>query len=90
MLPASTNLQEFFTETKVIKSAVFTDCIRQKFTNEILVKINNTCREYTQMIVADQCGLFSRVITDFGLSHIVVDKDGEPVLEAMIETIEAD
>ena len=42
------------------------------------------------MIVADQSGLFSRVVTDFGPSHIVVDKDGEPILEAMIETIESD
>ena len=84
------NLQKFFTNTKVIKAAVFTDCIRQKFTNEFLVEVNDACRQYTQMIVADQSGLFSRVLTDFGPSHIVLDKDGEPILEAMIETIESD
>ena len=31
------------------------------------------------MIVADQNGVFSRILTDFGESHTVVDKDGEEI-----------
>jgi hypothetical protein len=41
------------------------------------------------MIVADQNGVFSRVLVDFGPKHIVIDKDGEDVGEVMIRSIES-
>ena len=40
------------------------------------------------MIVADQNGIFSRILTDFGPKHAVIDKDGEEVGEVMIYSIE--
>ena len=40
------------------------------------------------MIVADQNGLFSRIVTDFGANHSVNDKNGEEAGEVMIYAIE--
>lgn len=40
------------------------------------------------MIVADQNGVFSRILTDFGEKHTVVDKNGEDVEPVMIRSIE--
>lgn len=40
------------------------------------------------MIVADQNGVFSRVLTDFGPKHTVVDKNGEDIEDVMIRSIE--
>lgn len=42
------------------------------------------------MIIADNNGLFCRVITDFGPSHTIVDVNGEPAAESMVESIVAD
>ena len=40
------------------------------------------------MIVADQHGLFSRVLTDFGEKHVVIDANGEEMADVMIYGIE--
>ena len=40
------------------------------------------------MIVTDQNGVFSRILTDFGPKHVVIDKNGEPLSEVMIQSIE--
>jgi len=67
LLPSTADLLEFFkSETCRVKVAVFTDCMRQDFTADKLSEINESCRTRTQMIIADNSGLFSRVITDFG------------------------
>ena len=41
------------------------------------------------MIVADQNGVFSRVLTDFGSKHTVIDKNGEDIEPVIIRSIEA-
>lgn len=38
------------------------------------------------MILADQMGLFSRVITDFN-KHLVVDKLGKEIVDVLIDSI---
>ena len=40
------------------------------------------------MIVADNSGVFSRILTDFGPSHVVIDKNGEDPGEVMLNSIE--
>ena len=40
------------------------------------------------MIVADQHGLFSRVLTDFGEKHVVIDPNGEEMADVMIYGVE--
>jgi hypothetical protein len=50
-----------------------------------LIKISEACRSETQLIVADQNGLFSRIIVDLGAkTHTIVDKDGEQRMDVMI------
>lgn len=36
------------------------------------------------MILADQSGLFSRILNDFGENHIVTDLTGDEILDVMI------
>ena len=45
--------------------------------------------EGVSVIVADQCGVFSRILTDFGPIHTVLDKDGEEVQSVMISAMKA-
>ena len=40
------------------------------------------------MVVADQNGLFSRVLTDFGEKHVVIDSNGEEMADVMIYGVE--
>lgn len=40
------------------------------------------------MIVTDNFGLFASVLTDFGASHTVLDSNGEPTQESMVEKME--
>ena len=40
------------------------------------------------MVVADQNGLFSRVLTDFGEKHVVIDPNGEEMADVMIYGVE--
>ena len=42
-----------------------------------------------QVIVAEQCGVFSRILTDLGPSHTVIDKDGEELPPVMIDKMTA-
>ena len=42
-----------------------------------------------QVIVAEQCGVFSRILTDFGPSHKVIDKNGEELLPVMMDKMSA-
>lgn len=40
------------------------------------------------MVIADQNGLFSRVLTDFGQRHVVIDPTGEEMADVMIYGVE--
>ena len=40
------------------------------------------------MVIADQNGLFSRVLTDFGGKHVVVDSNGEEMADVMVYGVE--
>jgi len=70
---------------KHVNVAVFTDTIGQSLTCSKLQAISESCRERTAIIVADQNGVFSRIVTDLGKKpHLVVDKDGEQLGDVMI------
>ena len=73
-----------------INVAVFTDYIKHNSpTNKKLSDWNEACRQKgIQTIVTDQNGVFSRVVTDFGPKHVVIDKNGEDIAEVMIYAIE--
>ena len=81
---------EFFVKnTQNINVAVFTDTISQQFSNKKLIEWNAQCRSNKiSMIVADQNGLFTRVLTDFGEKHVVVDANGEEMADVMVYGVE--
>jgi hypothetical protein len=88
-MPKDTDLVGFFASEKCkVKVAVITDCYRQGFDKSKLIEINEKCRARTQMIIADNNGLFSRIITDLGPTHNVIDSNGEPATESMIDSVE--
>lgn len=52
------------------------------------IKLNNFCREKgIKFIMADCYGVFARVFNDFGDEFEILDKDGEELLEVMIDNI---
>lgn len=72
--------KESFLIDRQVRIAVFTDALKHGKKNAELVRLNERLRAsgiYT--ILADQSGVFSRIITDFGQSHTVIDKDGEDI-----------
>ena len=81
---------DFFSKNeRCIRMAVFTDCFGQGYTNSVLGNWNALCRKQgIQMIVADQVGVFSRIVTDFGPNHKIIDKNGEEAQEVMLRVIE--
>jgi hypothetical protein len=73
-----------------VNVAVLTDCIGQSFSNQNIGDWNIIARKSgIQTIVADQNGVFSRVLTDFGTKHTVIDKNGEDIEPVIIRSIEA-
>ena len=56
--------------------------------NSEITLINDYCRKHAKkLIVADSYGAFTRVITDFGDSFDVLDKNGEDLQDVMVKTI---
>lgn len=75
---------------KKVRIAVFTDPIKNGITNDKLKNYGDLLRaQGIQIIVTDQSGVFSRIITDFGPNHLVIDKDGEEIQPVMIQDIRA-
>ena len=73
--------------SRKVRIAVFTDSHRCGLKNKDLVAINQPLRlANIPMILADQSGLFSRIINDFG-THNVTDLTGEEILDIMIQQI---
>lgn len=68
-----------------VRIAVFTDSDKVGFSNDKLTSISKKLNaKNIPIILADQCGLFCRIINDFG-THTVNDATGDEVLDIMIQ-----
>ena len=87
VLDRDTDLVEYLVNSDT-HIAVFTDNLVTPNNNQ-LIEINEKFRSRLQMIIADQHGLFSRIVTDFGSKgHIILDKDGEERTDVMIKDMQ--
>ncbi len=88
VLSGETQLLEHLIANPDLKAMVITEPYVYHSQQSKLYALNSFCRNYkTALIVANQNGTFSRVVTDFGADFIVLDNNGEDMQEVMIQDI---